>query len=148
MNAERPAHLVRHVGLHAHGLGSLCPTQSRIFVIAALWLIHGKPRILAFVVVAAHSARVISRRAMVRPRGVSPARLHQHSFDDTRPCAVAEAAQAPTIDKIVSRRGRATILRLWPPRGAVEGLPAFLMRRREARASAALMQPTIREKTP
>jgi hypothetical protein len=43
---------------------------------------------------------------------------------------------------------RATILRLWPPQEAVKGLPAFLMRRREARASAALMQPTIREKTP
>jgi hypothetical protein len=32
-------------------------------------------------------------------------------------------------------------LRLWPPLAAVKGFPGFLMRRCEALASAALMQP-------
>ena len=134
----------------SHGLGSFGVPQARIFVVAkrpCFGVLQGMPRVLAFAVIAARSVRVIARQAMVTPRGVFPARLHQHSFDDTRPCAGTEAAQAPKIDRDRFARERATILRLWPPQEAVEGLPAFLMRRREARASAALMQPTIREKT-
>ncbi len=31
--------------------------------------------------------------------GVSPAKLHQRSLDDARPCAVVESAEAPTFDR-------------------------------------------------
>jgi hypothetical protein len=54
------------------------------------------------------------------PRGVSPARLHHPSFDDPRSRAVAEAAQAPTIDRdrFARERGNDLAIMAAPSGGA------------------------------